>query len=102
MGSSNEEQPMRRFGVWIAKTIKNAVSSVVPSVAGRKQRQALESVWATETYAPPRPIRWWVVLGTVYFVASLLQEWSTYRKLKSLPVDEQAAAEAAKAAASAA
>lgn len=78
---SNEEQPMRRFAVWLGSSVRGAVSSLIPLAAFRKRHRSLEEIWDTQP-APPRPTRWWVVLGMAYFAASFLQEWNSYRRIR--------------------
>eukprot|EP00929_Paragymnodinium_shiwhaense_P031440 TRINITY_DN17608_c0_g1_i5.p1 TRINITY_DN17608_c0_g1~~TRINITY_DN17608_c0_g1_i5.p1 ORF type:complete len:230 (-),score=43.39 TRINITY_DN17608_c0_g1_i5:276-965(-) len=68
---SNEEQPLRRFAVWIYGSVKGLVTSVVPFVGSRTQRVSLENAWATETAQPRAPTPWWVVLGFGYFMFTL-------------------------------
>lgn len=83
---SNEEQPLRRFAVWIGSSVRSMFSWMLPFVASRRRRRELESIWAVETYTPQRPWRWWVVLGWSYFAASFAHELNAYRRAKESPV----------------
>eukprot|EP00930_Biecheleria_cincta_P007114 TRINITY_DN10825_c0_g1_i1.p1 TRINITY_DN10825_c0_g1~~TRINITY_DN10825_c0_g1_i1.p1 ORF type:complete len:282 (-),score=43.50 TRINITY_DN10825_c0_g1_i1:101-946(-) len=86
---SNEEQPLRRFAVWVGSSVRSIFSWVLPFVASRRRRRELESIWAVETYTPQRPWRWWVVLGWSYFAASFVHELSAYRRAKARPVEKR-------------
>lgn len=79
---SNEEQPLRRFAVWLASSLRAAMASLLPLGIFRR-RPSLEDLWAE----PPArsPVRWWVVLGVAYLTASFLQEWNAYRRNKKTP-----------------
>ena len=39
---SNEEQPLRRFAVWLGGSVRGALSAVVPVKAFRRRRKSLE------------------------------------------------------------
>ncbi|CAJ1364616.1 unnamed protein product [Effrenium voratum] len=91
---SNEEQPLRRFAVWLGSSVRGAVSSVVPLAAFKRKHRSLEEIWDTQP-APSRPTRWWVVLGCAYFAASFLQEWSAYRRAKAAAPQKVAEGDAA-------
>merc|ERR1719433_904337 len=86
---SNEEQPMRKFVVWIGGTIRGAIGALLPFLSGRGRRQqrTLEDVWAAETQLPPRRgMPWWGYLGIIYFVGSLLQEVTAYRRIRAASI----------------
>lgn len=89
--SSNEEQPMRKMGLWIGRTAYSAVSTLLPFLTKQNKRVALEDVWAAEARTPPKPTRWWVVLGTGYFIFAFIQEYNAYRRILSRPISDVAA-----------
>ena len=39
---SNEEQPLRRFAVWLGGSVRSALSAVVPVKAFRRRHKSLE------------------------------------------------------------
>lgn len=78
---SNEEQPLRRFAVWLGGSLRSALSAVVPVKAFRRRHKSLEEIWDTKPQAS-RPMRWWVILGLAYFAAAFLQEWNAYRRTR--------------------
>ena len=39
---SNEEQPLRRFAVWLGGSLRSALSAVVPVKAFRRRHKSLE------------------------------------------------------------
>jgi len=84
--SSEEEQPLRKFGLWVKGAITGLVSRSLPFWGAHRRRKALEGAWAIQTSSPPQPARWWVWIGTSYFVATLLQELMTYRRIMRSPV----------------
>jgi len=87
---SNEEQPLRRFAVWIGSSLRGIFSSLLPFLAKRKNR-SMEEIWDMET-TPKLPTRWWVVLGWIYFAASFLQEWNAYQRARNRPVSPSTSA----------
>lgn len=75
---SNEEQPLRRFGVFL----KNTFVSMIPFVGSIGKRRDLEAAWAREANLPPaRPTPWWVLFGFAYFAVAFLQQWREYRRI---------------------
>lgn len=92
---SNEEQPIRRFGVWVASSVKGVITSILPFLEPtRRPIGSLEEQWDLAKRKPSRPRRWWVLLGTAYFVLSLWAEWRTYKRILALPVGDASAAPA--------
>merc|ERR1712079_656635 len=80
---SNEEQPVRKVAVWIGNTIRSSFSSMLPFLGKRKERLELENAWATESKPVARPTRWWVVIGSIFFGAAILQELNAYRRIRA-------------------
>ena len=48
---ANEEQPLRRFAVWLGGSVRSALSAVVPVKAFRRRHKSLED---DETRDKPR------------------------------------------------
>eukprot|EP00927_Polykrikos_kofoidii_P048931 TRINITY_DN43099_c0_g1_i1.p1 TRINITY_DN43099_c0_g1~~TRINITY_DN43099_c0_g1_i1.p1 ORF type:complete len:359 (+),score=65.26 TRINITY_DN43099_c0_g1_i1:91-1077(+) len=91
---SNEEQPLRRFGVWVVGLLRGVVTSLLPFLRSRRRQAGLEDAWASGA-APPPPTRWWVWLGSIYFAASFLQELNAYRRISAAIVQQAGGKESA-------